>query len=282
MDPQRFDSLARALAAPRTRRSVLGGLMGGWLAGLLGRQGGDARQASTDCKSFCQGRPPGERGKCTSDAAKGRGLCYECGPAAINPAAVACQGKDCGQVVNACGATVTCGSGACAPLQTCGGGGTPNVCGAAGDHRAAGHDGPADHRAAGGVREHLHRDPGPDHLRLRLPAGRDGLHPVRGDHGAQPLRLRVVRERDAGVRGRGQVRCGDTLQQRRRVRHHHRRPRRRRPRLLPRGQLHAAGRVPRPLRAVLPVAEAWLPRRRVAVPPNTRRPGVSARKGGAG
>lgn len=93
---------------------------------------GNSNRGNDECAHFCNAAfPPGpERGKCKSQAAHGEGPCYECGPAATDPAAVACHGKNCGEAVNACGDSVSCGE--CTPPQTCGGGGAPNVCGGPG------------------------------------------------------------------------------------------------------------------------------------------------------
>src|SRR6476661_10001276 len=83
MNKNRFDDLTRTLAQGTSRRQALklfgGGLLGALVPGLVFAKGGNS-----DCAHFCNSVfPPGpERGKCTSDAAKGKGVCYTCGPAA--------------------------------------------------------------------------------------------------------------------------------------------------------------------------------------------------------
>ena len=83
MNHNRFDDLTRALAGSTSRRQALKLLGGGLLAALvpgaaLAKGGGNSA-----CTNFCAqvfGANKREAGKCTSEAAKGKGLCYTCGP----------------------------------------------------------------------------------------------------------------------------------------------------------------------------------------------------------
>lgn len=89
MDGERFDAISRALARQTSRRGVArGGLTVGLgaLAAIVGRSAATALAANAACAAFCRQLPPGPaRGRCTSDAAHGQGVCYECGPG--NPTA---------------------------------------------------------------------------------------------------------------------------------------------------------------------------------------------------
>ena len=88
---RRFDDLARSLAQGRTRKSVLkagvGAIGMAVAAALPGRARADQPQGNDDCAHFCTSVfPPGPaRGDCISAAAHGEGICFECGPAAIQP-----------------------------------------------------------------------------------------------------------------------------------------------------------------------------------------------------
>ena len=66
-----------------------------------------ANGGNSDCAHFCQNLPPGpDRGKCVSDAAHGKGLCFDCGPAGSNAGlcgTVCCpDGKSCDTSTNQC------------------------------------------------------------------------------------------------------------------------------------------------------------------------------------
>ena len=76
MDGTRFDAWTRLLAGSRSRRALLGALAAGVTA-ALGHDWGAARNA--ECAEYCNDAfPPGrERGTCKSEAARGRGPCYE-------------------------------------------------------------------------------------------------------------------------------------------------------------------------------------------------------------
>jgi hypothetical protein len=84
----RFDQLAKDLARGVTRREALRRLCGGLATATLASLGmGKAWSQSgtiTTCATFCASIfPPGrDRVKCVSDASKGQGICFECGPAA--------------------------------------------------------------------------------------------------------------------------------------------------------------------------------------------------------
>jgi hypothetical protein len=128
---ERFDNLARLLATSTSRRQVLKALgvsLAGALAGLApGRAGADQLQGNDECAHFCNTVFPEDdplRGVCKSAAAKGEGLCYECGPLAPQPATKELCNGQClplctgGQIRNP--ATCQCGCPAEAPIL-CGG-----------------------------------------------------------------------------------------------------------------------------------------------------------------
>jgi hypothetical protein len=207
MDPTRFDSLARSLGRPTSRRGALGlvvgvlALRGEGAAGVAKprhRHQERAKQrakrhraqasaskpaacrattaSNSACAKFCArtfGADTPAASRCTSDATKCQGPCYQCGPACTDHCqtlcgttcttlgtntnctacadvcvapetcgggtgkgcgcsdnGAACQGKNCDDVTNNCGKTVSCGT--CTGTgQTCGGGtpSQPNVCG---------------------------------------------------------------------------------------------------------------------------------------------------------
>lgn len=85
MEDQRFDTLAKRLAGPISRRQVLKAIVATALGGLLLRSGSGAALAdNSDCAHFCNAiYPSGDaQGHCKSDAARGHGVCTQCGPAA--------------------------------------------------------------------------------------------------------------------------------------------------------------------------------------------------------
>jgi hypothetical protein len=81
MDSNRFDELTRSIAQGTSRRHALKVIAGSLLAAFVPHSA-LAKGGNSDCAHFCNSAfPPGpQRGKCTSDAAKGKGVCYECGP----------------------------------------------------------------------------------------------------------------------------------------------------------------------------------------------------------
>lgn len=86
MDDHRFDAFTKRLAAPRTRRETLRLLGGSLSAGLVGLSGRSALAAkgNSACAHFCAtvfGADTPAASQCTSQAAHGHGLCYDCGPA---------------------------------------------------------------------------------------------------------------------------------------------------------------------------------------------------------
>jgi hypothetical protein len=143
MDDVRFDDLTRAMRSVRSRRSALtlaaalgavafgaervvaapggngngkgngkgnGNGHGNGNGNGHGQPGGNSACAKV-CKSVF--KPGKARGHCVSDAAHGTGLCYECGPAAVDTGLTLC-GTSCADTstdVNNCGACGTvCGS----------------------------------------------------------------------------------------------------------------------------------------------------------------------------
>jgi hypothetical protein len=111
MEDKWFDELSRRLAAPVTRRQAFRTIAAAALGGVLIRSGtGKAfGQGNDDCAHFCNDQfPPGrDRGHCKSDAAKGGGLCYQCGPGANACILKACNGVCCAQ-------GASCSNGICA------------------------------------------------------------------------------------------------------------------------------------------------------------------------
>jgi hypothetical protein len=182
VDGERFDRIARTLSGGATRRRALGGLaavLGGALLpawagdagatttktrGKRARRGGVRQQAeggnrggNSACAQFCAqvfGEDTPEAGACTSSAAKGRGLCYACGPAATDTALKLC-GQVCIAAEDCCddgtevargaacaAADEVCllqadGSGACAPVGSAGCAGA-DPCGETGGARTCG------------------------------------------------------------------------------------------------------------------------------------------------
>jgi len=80
-----MDELAKALASGISRRDALrlisGSLVGVVLSAMGIEQASAAKGRNSDCVEFCkQIYPPGAaRGQCISEAAQGRGPCYDCG-----------------------------------------------------------------------------------------------------------------------------------------------------------------------------------------------------------
>ena len=110
-----FDDVARGVAGGVSRRQALRrvglGFAGLLMASLapsqaLAAKGGKGNKGGNSaCAHFCKGLPPGQRGKCVSAAAHGRGVCYDCGPKGDNTGL-------CGSVC--CGVNETCSNGVCA------------------------------------------------------------------------------------------------------------------------------------------------------------------------
>jgi len=121
----RFDEMAKAMASSVSRREALrrvaGGFAGAALASLglsRGRAWGDGNpnKGNDACAHWCHDvafpGPGPDAGKCTSAAAKGKGPCYECGPAAVGPHGPICAGV-------CCGANQSCVNGACVSNGSC-------------------------------------------------------------------------------------------------------------------------------------------------------------------
>lgn len=109
MDGARFDELTKLFGARVSRRQGVKLLLAASLGAFLTRDSTQSARADYRgndlCAHFCDDLfPPGpQRGQCKSEAAHGRGPCYECGP-----------GSTTGQT--------TCASGCCGPGQGCCGG----------------------------------------------------------------------------------------------------------------------------------------------------------------
>jgi hypothetical protein len=116
MDAERFDALARALSAARTRRGFAKTLAGGGLAAVLGGQGASGAEAA--CKApgtKCRHATECCSGSCKKRRHHRRGTCRECGGGTSFCAArLACanQGECCLDIQ--CGAGEhCCSNGAC-------------------------------------------------------------------------------------------------------------------------------------------------------------------------
>jgi len=109
-----FDEFAKKVSGARTRREALRHIGVGILAATFGSLAGKASAApnlgNSPCAHWCTDNfPPGAaRGKCISDAAKGKGPCYDCGPAATSA-----HGPLCGGVC--CASDEICEGGLCTP-----------------------------------------------------------------------------------------------------------------------------------------------------------------------
>jgi hypothetical protein len=124
MENQRFDDLARLVAAQPSRRQALKALVGVLVGGLFLQMDPERGfAANSACAHWCSTHFAGaDASRCTSDAAHGHGLCYTaCGPSGNG-------GKLCcgpGYATTTCCASgvATCLNGGCCP--------NASVCGAA-------------------------------------------------------------------------------------------------------------------------------------------------------
>jgi hypothetical protein len=129
LDATRFDALTRALAAPRSRRHLLGGLAAGAL-GLAGFRSADARTCSAG-GTICREHANCCSSNCLPKDRTGRRRCAECGSPAQCPSDTCttptCSGGACGTTPanesGACtdsgGAAGTCQSGTCVATPPC-------------------------------------------------------------------------------------------------------------------------------------------------------------------
>jgi len=151
MDGDRFDSLVELLTHSRSRRGALGGLLGGVLTSLLGREVAAKRTGhghsahakklksqqviANAVKCRPEGRRCDQRHSCCDDLGCVAGRCITCPPGAVvfngaccTPTTCEEQNKNCGAIADTCGGQIeSCGD--CTLPEVCGGGGTPNVCG---------------------------------------------------------------------------------------------------------------------------------------------------------
>jgi hypothetical protein len=143
MDRDTFDRLARALGSGTSRRSLIqaaiasgfGGLAVGGIREVEARRRGHKghgkgngnghghKGGNSACAHFCHEVFSGSAaGHCTSDAAHGTGLCFECGPSApdggVDPSTLQCgAGEEIDTTTCTCVSTTTCSAGgdACGP-----------------------------------------------------------------------------------------------------------------------------------------------------------------------
>jgi hypothetical protein len=123
MDPNRFDAITKTVSQTRSRRGMLKSL-GAAALGAIGLTGVDrgvdaAPGGNSACAAFCAQVYGDTRaaGQCTSQAAHGHGLCYQCGPKGDGSQKVC--GQTCIPVTNCCTESDcpggTCQSGTCVP-----------------------------------------------------------------------------------------------------------------------------------------------------------------------
>src|SRR5215211_1428537 len=104
MNQERFDDVAKGLASGTVSRGQALRWMGGALVGAALASVPGVAWAANDgnsaCAHFCtQTFPPGpQRAECISAAARGEGLCFECGPKATDPTRVLCGQVCCASV----------------------------------------------------------------------------------------------------------------------------------------------------------------------------------------
>jgi hypothetical protein len=131
MNQERFDDVAKGLASGTVSRGEALRWMGGALVGAalasVPRVAWAANDGNSACAHFCtQIFPPGpQRGECISAAARGEGLCFECGPEAPDQTRVLC-GQVCCASGETCSATEQCvvPSNICTEANSSPGGGT--------------------------------------------------------------------------------------------------------------------------------------------------------------
>jgi hypothetical protein len=127
MDPTKFDAFTKALATSTSRREAfrrIGAILGG--TALVGLIPGVALADNSACAHFCNAvfGPGPDRGKCTSDAAHGTGLCYTCGPSSPGGTQpICCPENSDGTCTSYSSATccsdgTVCMSGSCVTLTT--------------------------------------------------------------------------------------------------------------------------------------------------------------------
>ena len=127
MESTRFDQLTKTLASSTTRRQALKAVAVAAVGGIVGvRSAGTAYAAGKSaCANWCAavfGNDTTATGRCTSDAAHGKGLCYACGPASpgggVPPSAVCCARTSSGYCASYTGASC-CTSGQVCQNGTC-------------------------------------------------------------------------------------------------------------------------------------------------------------------
>ncbi len=122
MQPTRFDELTKTLASATSRRQVLKTIATASIGSLVGLAGirslfGAASGSNKDCAKWCAqvfGPNTSAAGKCTSDAAKGRGVCITCGNVA--PSSICCARNNSGYCNGSVVVGCSCNTSQC---QTC-------------------------------------------------------------------------------------------------------------------------------------------------------------------
>jgi hypothetical protein len=152
MESDRFDQLARAVGAGRSRRGILKGL-GAAALGAVGLQRFGAAEAAngkgnSGCAHFCNqvfGADTSAAGQCTSQGAHGTGPCVACANNPANYCGGACTNvqtdvANCGSCGTVCPSdachAATCASGVCGTTST-GAGGVGAACTPANFHDGA-------------------------------------------------------------------------------------------------------------------------------------------------
>ena len=82
MDNKRFDDIAKSIASLASRRSVVKGMVGGALAGVVGSRGVDAAKKRGEGQT-CRNSPECAEGLSCLIASDGRRRCGSCGEATV-------------------------------------------------------------------------------------------------------------------------------------------------------------------------------------------------------
>jgi hypothetical protein len=133
MDADRFDTLARSLTTPGSRRRALASAVGGAL-GVLGLRQPDPSARRGKCKPTCDECQKCKKGDCEKKNGKKKCKTGKCKPKAAGTPCTAfaggqCQNgtcinvqadeANCGSLGTACDPTQVCQAGSCFPSSTC-------------------------------------------------------------------------------------------------------------------------------------------------------------------